>query len=302
MEGGNADNTRRLSIGIVVPFHNEEGFLKQALDSWVAQGVRPDCLVLVDDGSTDRGPEIAAGYASEYPWVQYVSSPPEGDTGEPNEALHLPGAKVIEAFYRGFDRVSTMDLIGKFDADIVLPSDYVERMLSAFAEDPLLGACSGLLEIRKNESWVREKVANPDHVRGPVKLYRRECLESIGGLKPQLGWDTADVLLTLYHGFRAYTLPDLRVKHLRPTGAGYSSKTENLRGEALYRMRYDPILAGISALKMGGTSGSWRTALDVYRGYCSAQWNPRVRPFVGVEEGSFIRKYRWKRIRNRLGL
>src|SRR5690606_27108446 len=163
---------------------------------------------------------------------------------------HIPGKKVVDSFNFGLGRTSEFDLIGKFDADIVLPPEYFERMEHQFQANWLLGMCSGLLFVKKGQDWEYEKVADKNHIRGPIKLYHRACFAKIGGLVPGTGWDTLDILLAQYHKFETLTLPELQVRHLRPTGQGYSAQNHGAKGAALYKMRYGLVLACLAALKM----------------------------------------------------
>jgi len=51
-------------VSVVIPVWNGERFLRQCLDSVLAQEHRPLEIIVVDDGSTDGSARIAAGYAS----------------------------------------------------------------------------------------------------------------------------------------------------------------------------------------------------------------------------------------------
>lgn len=48
-----------LRVSLVVPLHQGERFIADALESACRQEQPPDEIIVVDDGSTDRGPEIA---------------------------------------------------------------------------------------------------------------------------------------------------------------------------------------------------------------------------------------------------
>jgi glycosyltransferase involved in cell wall biosynthesis len=50
------------TISVVVPAYNEERFIAEALDAVLAQTRSPHEVIVVDDGSTDRTPEVVAGY------------------------------------------------------------------------------------------------------------------------------------------------------------------------------------------------------------------------------------------------
>jgi len=279
-------------LAVVMPAHNEAEHLEACLDSFVQQTRPPDELVIVDDHSTDATPEIAARYAAAHPWISVVRR--ESDPG------HRPGAKVIRAFEHGLAQLSRpFDLIGKFDADLILPPGYFEAVLKAFAGDPGLGMCSGLLYVHRNGVWSYEPIANRDHVRGPVKLYTAACFRAIGGLRPAVGWDTADVLQARYHGFGVQTLETLQVRHLRPTGSAYSKENALRQGETLYTLRYGWWLGVLASLKMALKRR--RPALPWWhlRGYLKARRSGAPR-LLTAAEGRFARRWRWRQISRKL--
>ena len=155
--------------------------------------------------------------------------------------------------------------------------------------------CSGLLYIKKGNDWVYENIAEKTHIRGPIKLYHRACFQKIKGLRLGTGWDTVDVLLAKYHDFETLTDHTLSVKHLRPTGHGYSSKNYRAKGEALYKMRYGLPLAKIALLKMAFQAKSPRLYVQGIFSFLGA-WFRQQSKFVTKEEGMFIRKLRWQGI------
>jgi glycosyltransferase involved in cell wall biosynthesis len=63
----------KLSIGL--PVYNGERYLAQALESLLAQTFRGFELVISDNASTDRTPEICCAYAQRDPRVRYVRNP-----------------------------------------------------------------------------------------------------------------------------------------------------------------------------------------------------------------------------------
>lgn len=283
---------RETKVLIIIPAHNEEACIGRCLDSFVAQTRPPDALRVVSDHCTDNTSRIVLGYQDHYPWIHLVE--------RKSSPGHHPGPKVVETFNTGLERGwDGFGFIGKFDADIVLPSRYLEQVLQAFGEDPGLGMCSGELYIEHQGKWTYEPIANPGHVRGPVKLYSRKCFEAIGGLRPFIGWDTADTLLARYHGFGVRTLPGLQVKHLRPTGSGYSRKNAALQGRALYNLRYGWVLSLVASLKMGWKRRAPALPFLAMAGYLQA-WLTRQDRMLDKAEGAWARKWRWQQARGRL--
>ena len=105
---------------------------------------------------------------------------------------------------------------------------------------------SGLCYIEKKGQWIYENIASKNHIRGPLKAYRKDCFEAIGGLKESIGWDTIDELLALYNGWGFKTDETLIVKHLKPTTINYNIKARNLQGKALYIIRSGIMLSILS--------------------------------------------------------
>ena len=279
-------------ILIVMPAHNEGAHIIQCLESFANQSRTPDELRVVNDNSSDQTGALVAEFSKTHPWIKLIN--------RTSSEEHLPGAKVIEAFNEGLGSDwNSFDFIGKFDADILLPPDYFEKILQNFLKNPKTGICSGLLYIKREGQWIYEAIANTDHVRGPVKLYSRACFSSIGGLRPFIGWDTADVLLARYRGFEVHTLPDLKVKHLRPTATGYSTRNAQFQGKALYHLNQGWLLSLIAAAKMGvkrrKTTLPWYAMLAYFQAYKAGA--PRM---LHAEEGKFVRQWRWKKIMGRL--
>ena len=276
-----------MRISIIVPAHNEASYLKDCLDSFVSQTYLPNELIVVDDNSSDDTYPIAQSYAQKHNWIKVIQRKSIDE--------HIPGKKVVDTFNFGLKHTTKYDLIGKFDADIILPKNYFELIVNQFQANWKLGMCSGLLFIKKVDKWVYENIADKSHIRGPVKLYHKACFNKIGGLRPDVGWDTVDTLLAKYHDFETLTLPELHIKHLRPTGHGYSSKSHKTKGEALYKMRYGIILTKIAALKMAWQAKSFSLYFSAVIGYLKAFFQQQPK-YVTKNEGKFIRKYRWKGI------
>ncbi len=280
-----------MKISTIIPAHNEAKFLKACLTSFVEQTEKPNELILVDDNSSDTTFKIASSFAQKHSWIKVLH--------RNSSDSHIPGKKVIDAFYFGFQHVSEYDLIGKFDADIILPKNYFELMKRHFQSNWKLGMCAGLLHIEKNGKWVYENIADKHHIRGPIKLYHKACFNKIGGLRPETGWDTVDVLLAKYHDFETFTDESLVVKHLRPTGHGYSVKNYKAKGQALYKMRYGIVLAKIALLKMALQARNPKLYLQGILSFLGA-WLKGKKPLVSKAEGKFIRHLRWKGVWRKL--
>lgn len=279
---------------IVIPAHNEADCIAKTLQSLVTQTHLPKQIVVVNDNSTDDTESIVQQFQKEYDFVSLVNSKSSNE--------HVPGSKVINAFYRGYKTLdNNYDIICKFDADLIFPNNYLESIKILFEKDEKIGIASGLAFVKRNNKWTYENISNKNHVRGPLKAYRIECFNNIGGLKTSIGWDTVDILLAKYHNWKIATDEKLHVKHLKPTGKSYSKKAKYLQGEAMYKMRYGLIITLVSALKMAYNKKRLFVFKDYLIGFFQAK-KKRLPFIVNESEGKFIRNLRWKGIKQSLGL
>jgi len=283
-----------LRFYIVIPAHNEANFIGKTLQSLINQSLRPTKIVVVDDHSSDETASIVADLSKQYPWISLVSNTSSG--------AHLPGGKIINAFYKGYESLdSEYDVICKFDADLIFPKNYLETLVQHFSNNTKLGMIAGHCYIEQNGSWVLENLTSKNHIRGGLKAYKKACFSDIGGLKKSMGWDTIDELLALYQGWEFETDAALHVKHLKPTGANYNKSAKYLQGTALYKMRYGFVLAFLSALKLAYKKRQITLLWDYILGYIKASY--KNEPFlINEDQGAFVRAYRWKNIKRKLNL
>lgn len=277
---------------IVIPAHNEEAFIALTLESLAAQTVLPERVVVVNDNSTDKTHAIVDGFSVRYPWISIVE--------KKSDTIHLPGSKVIHAFQKGYEQLdANYDIIVKLDADLILPNDYFEKIIQAFQNDPAVGMAGGFAYIEKNGEWILENLTDKDHIRGAFKAYRKACFEQIGGLKPAMGWDTVDELLSKFYNWKVVTDATLKVKHLKPTGANYNKTARYKQGAAFYSLRYGFVITAIASLKLALMKKKPLLFIDYIIGFLRARRDKK--PFlVTPEQGRFIRKYRFQKMKSKL--
>jgi glycosyltransferase involved in cell wall biosynthesis len=278
-----------MRINIIIPAYNEEENIGETLHSLINQSIPVHKIIIINDNSTDGTQKIIDSFTTKFSNIvskELISS-----------NKHLPGSKVINAFYKGFDLVDkSYDIICKIDADLIFPLNYFEKIIELFKEDANIGMAGGFCYIKKNNNWILESLTNKDHIRGALKAYRKKCFTDIGGLKNTMGWDTVDELLARYHGWSIATDENLKVKHLKPTGANYSREAKHRQAEAFYKMRYGLLLFLIATIKLALKKKNFYFFINTCIGYLKASIN-KVPFMVTVEEGAFIRSYRWRGIK-----
>ena len=276
----------------IIPAYNEEAFMKATLESIAAQTVLPSKVVVVNDSSTDNTAAIVTEFAKDHQWLSLVN--------KKSDAIHLPGSKVIQAFQAGLETIDdNYDIIVKLDADLILPPDYFETILAAFEADPKVGMAGGFAYIEKNGEWILENLTDKDHIRGAFKAYRKELFVQMGGLRPAMGWDTVDELLAKFFGWKVVTIERLKVKHLKPTGANYNKAARYKQGGAFYALGYGLAITAIAGAKLAIRKKKPFLFLDYIKGYFKAK-NEGKALLVTKEQAKFIRRYRWKKMKEKL--
>ena len=284
---------------IIIPTHNEEKNILFCLESLKKQTFRDYKIVVVNDGSTDQTQNIVNEFAAAHPDFEIKNL---------EKSEHQPGAKVVRTFNKGLEMVDLkdFDIICKFDADIIFPENYLKKIHDVYEKNPKAGMVSGIVKIKKSvfenklafdfrdekKQWVFENISSKNHVRGPIKSYRKECFLDMNGLRPVLGWDNIDVMLAKKHGWEVITIKDLWVKHLRPTAYKYKNQKAEKLGEYFYNIGLSLPLAVISSGKSSLKNRSIAEFLLTMKSFLIQKGERNL----SKEEIKYIRNLRWSQI------
>ena len=284
---------------IIIPTHNEEKNILFCLESLKKQTFRDYKIVVVNDGSTDQTQNIVNEFAAAHPDFEIKNL---------EKSEHQPGAKVVRTFKKGLEMVDLkdFDIICKFDADIIFPENYLKKINEIYVKNPKAGMVSGIVKVKKSvfekklafdfrdekKQWVFENISSKNHVRGPIKSYRKECFLEMNGLRPVLGWDNIDVMLAKKHGWEVITIKDLWVKHLRPTAYKYKSQKAEKLGEYFYNIGLNFPLAAISSAKSSWKNKSVSEFFITMKSFLIQKGERNL----SKEEIKYIRNLRWSQI------
>lgn len=172
-------------VSVVIPLYQTERYIAEAIGSVLAQTFTDFELIVVDDGSRDRGPEIARGYAARDKRVRVVTQENRGLAGARNTGIrHAKG-----------------EFIALLDADDRWLADKLARHVALMTEDPAIGlsfCASRLIDDDGEPTGLVQHPARlaprPEHVfcRNPVgngsaPVIRRGALKAIAFTDPVLG-------------------------------------------------------------------------------------------------------------------
>lgn len=145
-------------VSCIVPAYNAAEYLKQALDSALAQSHGSLQLIVVDDGSTDATGEIAAQFGAKV------------------ELISQSNCGVAAARNRGME-AARGEFIAFLDADDLWHKNKLQRQLAAFSENPALELCAAHIQ---NFRGNLELVGKPLPGFNTEMLIRRSLIDRLG--------------------------------------------------------------------------------------------------------------------------
>ena len=278
---------------IITPACNEGKYLSELIQSMASQSSFPEEWIVIDDGSIDNTTDLIQNACLEYPWIRYIR--------KEKEDVRSPGRSVMDVFYYGFEQrlANDYDIVMKLDADLILPNNYLSEIKKHFLNNEKIGICGGVCVIKNKTGTVIEPGTNLDHLRGPIKAYRRNCFEEIGGLVKKMGWDTIDEHHARFLGWQVCVIRDLEVLHRRRTNTEYGLvKAAYVNGKMIYSIRMDFLLLLTNCFKRMIIWPYCILGLVMLIGYLVAFFT-RHEKIVSKELGQFIRRYRYQKISER---
>ena len=149
-------------VSIIIPVFNGERFLREAVESVLAQKYSPVEIIIVDDGSTDSTATLARSFPET---VRYL-----------HQTNHGPAA----ARNRGIEQAQG-DLIAFADADDLWPSHKLELQLPYLIRDSKIDIVLGRIQqVLLSETQAKEIGDPAFSVNLGSAVIRRSCFERVG--------------------------------------------------------------------------------------------------------------------------
>jgi poly-beta-1,6-N-acetyl-D-glucosamine synthase len=233
------------SYAVVTPVRDEAKHFARTAESMIGQLHRPTRWVIVDDGSSDETPGIAARYAEEHDWITVISS------GQRDERAR--GGKIVRAFNLGLAVLPNLpEVIVKLDGDLFLPPHYFAWVLETFSRVPVAGIVGGMTQLYDGRRW-RPDATSQHNLSGVAKAYRRDCFEQIEGLRPSMGWDGIDEYAARARGWEVHVLSELPILHFNARGSKqrwYRARWEEGVAANFMGYRWDFMLVRVAHLML----------------------------------------------------
>jgi glycosyltransferase involved in cell wall biosynthesis len=193
-------------LSVVMSVYNGERFLSQAVDSILAQTLGDFEFIVIDDGSTDRTPDILQGYDD--PRLGVVTQDHRGLIDSLNIAIAMTSGEYV----------------ARMDADDVSLPRRLELQLEYLQSKPPVAALGTQVEeigesgegIRSHYYPTKSKAIENTLLRGGTALchgsmmFRRDCFVAAGGYRRAFEHaEDYDLWLRLTESYEVENLPDL---------------------------------------------------------------------------------------------
>jgi len=219
------------SVAVVIPLFNGAAHIEEALESICAQSAPPREVIVVDDGSTDDGPDRVQRFAGRLP-LKLLRRINGGQSAARNAGVAEARSDWI-AFLDQDDRWQPQHLAALLTA----VGNGTERTGWAYCDVSVTDAAGRLVEPsllrrrpgRHPKRTIEECLAHDMFVLPSASLVSRQTFLSIGGFDERLsGYEDDDLFLRLmcagFHGLHVAEANVLRRSH--PGGASHSLRMD----------------------------------------------------------------------------
>jgi glycosyltransferase involved in cell wall biosynthesis len=211
-------------ISVVIPAHNGEAFLAQAIESALGQTWPRTEVVVVDDGSSDGSAEIASSY--------------------PVTLVRQDNRGVAHARNRGVESAAG-ELLAFLDQDDLFLPGKLERQLEALRAEPEAGICACQMRLflepgYPRPGWIHPDLLDSDHhsLQLGTLLVWRQTFERVGPFEESYQWaNDADWVLRAREAGVPIAMLDECLARYRVHDHNESRHEQGIKREALRMFR-----------------------------------------------------------------
>lgn len=285
-------------ISIVVPVYGVEQYLNRCVDSLLAQTYKNLEIILVDDGSEDRCPDICDEYAGKDRRIRVIHQKNAGLSGARNAGIEIAAGEYL-AFVDSDDYVAP-DFIEELYQLAKNTGCAITQCRFAYVRGEALRKESGsAVRIYRGESLMEQLYGGEEESTYFVvawnKLYRRELFEEIRYPLGRIHEDEATTYLLFHKG--------KKLAFLERALYGYYIENEGSITSRFSEKRLQWLQAHEERILFFEQNGYGNLLPRAYRKLCDACITFYFRCTDDIEHGAELRKELKKRLRHyrRLG-
>lgn len=278
------------SYWVMMTVKNGEQTIEDSIKSVLNQSIKPDLICIIDDGSVDSTSKILEKLQKENEPSLYIISFPERG---------YDIRRIVHNWNEGCDYVKSLNV--KFDYlviiadDIILPSEYVEKLCLEMKKDPKLVIVSGSRGLESSDD-----VSLPE---GAGRIIDMKFFNNIGlRYPPYYGYEPWILFKALQLGYKIKKIDKIKYEHKRVFGIKHNFVEY---GAAMRCLGYHPIFVIIRILKniLSNKSGiSKRASIQMLLDYLN-KWKWKNDPYFKYFEPDlrhFVRTFQINRLYSKL--
>jgi len=200
-----------MKVTAAVPCFNCEGFIESSIESLLNQTVKPDEIIVVNDGSTDSSEEKIKRHKG----IMLINH--DGNLG----LAHARNTAI---------KNSSGDIIVFIDSDARAHPDFIEKILKCYGEEDIAGVGGEVIESSTESIYDRwrshhayqgqkeKRLKKVDMIAGVASSYRRNIFDQIGYFDTEFRTNGEDMEFGLRLKKKGFTLiytPFAKVDHMR---------------------------------------------------------------------------------------
>lgn len=237
-------------VSVIIPAYNSEDFIQQAIESVLCQTHANLEVIVVDDGSSDKTPEIVKALASSDPRVSYIHQINQGQSSARNAGIDKARGRYI-AF---------------LDSDDIMLPNKIEEQVSYLEHNPACGlSYCKIFHFFERDSdrlfyfklphpsgYLFEELLAGNFINPLSAVVRKDLLDKFGGFPSELKFaeDQCLWLKLSYHR--------VRFDYLDKPLAHYRIRSRSLTNQANYLVE-----SGMNSLRLMHLVKSWMTEEEI---------------------------------------
>jgi hypothetical protein len=266
------------TISVVMSVFNGEAFLREAVESILAQTFTDFEFIIIDDGSTDKTAEILSNYAKRDNRVRVVTQENRGRAESLNRGIELARAP----------------LIARMDADDISLPHRLKEQVNYLKDHPEVGLLSGSCDyidprgrilgtgrVLLEDSEIRAVMLHYNPMCHPAAIMKKDVVLASGGYrKLLLDADDYDLWLRMAERTRLANLSRVVLQYRFHAGQATSRNRKHQllcvmlasRAAALRRTGYPDPLSGVQELPCDLLDTFPATAAEIEAAPADVQW------------------------------
>jgi glycosyltransferase involved in cell wall biosynthesis len=275
------------TYGVIVTCRNSEKSIKSTLNSLINQSIKPEFIIVVDDGSTDNTNQLLKDIQVKNKHLYIITNPDLG----------YNIGRVVNNWNKALGLAKKLNLKST-DYHMIAPDDaeyeekYCEKIIRYMDSDPSLVIASGNYDT--NDYLIP---------RGAGRLIRNSFFFSVYSCYPErMGYETIIFYSAIQNNLKYKVIPEARFLHTRALGSNHHFYEF---GASMRTLGYHPLFALGRFLKYFCSGKPIGRLGSIYMLYHYLSYRPKERGYDSMYDADTrknIRRIQTKRIMRYIGM